>query len=34
MLRLLLDLTNEPVKGNGISEFAAKFLKDRGDNVI
>jgi hypothetical protein len=34
MLRLLLALTSEPVKGNEISEFAARFLKGREDIVI
>ena len=34
MLRLLLALTSEPVIGNEISEFAARFLKGREDIVI
>jgi hypothetical protein len=34
MLKLLLSLTNEPVKGNEISEFAAKFLKSREDHSL
>ena len=34
MLKLLLELTSEPVKGNEISEFAARFLKGREDTFI